>query len=169
MKKLNVNFALLASVLIPFSWISCGIDTETSKNKVEQQEFLTNQEDSLSPEEYLQKAQKIRESGDYESAKPYYEKAAENGIAQAHYALAYYYSSPTENQIYHLSEAAVTDYEKALSSLVDYYFYRGNNLTNSYTKRIYNVYLKAKEANPSIGEYTLLKWLQRCQNLTEKS
>ena len=117
MKKLNVNFALLASVLIPFSWISCGIDTETSKNKVEQQEFSTNQEDSLSPEEYLQKAKKIRESGDYESAKPYYEKAAENGIAQAHYALAYYYSSPTENQIYHLSEAAVTGKREGIIQL----------------------------------------------------
>lgn len=157
MKNPIVNFALLASVLIPFSWISCGIDNEPSKIKIEQQKLLTNEEDSLSPAEYLQKAQKIRESGDYESAKPYYESAAEKGVAQAHYALAYYYSSPTENQIYHLSEAAVTGHEKALSSLVDYYFYRGNNLTNNYTHRIYNVYLKAKEANPSIGEYNLLK------------
>jgi len=157
MKITFVNFSLFATVLIAFLWLSCVNKTEAAGMSIEISENLTKNEDTLTPAEYLQKAQKLRESGDYENAKPYYEKAAEKGLAQAHYALAYYYVSPTEEQIYHLSEAAVTGHEKALSSLVDYYFYRGNSWTNSYTRRIYNVYLKAKEANPSIGDYQILK------------
>ena len=113
--------------------------------------------DTLSANEYFEKATILYEAKAYDSAKVYYQKAARKDHAEAHFILAYNYIVNAEESMFHYSQAAMLGNYKALDRLIDNHFYRANNLYANNVKKIYKVYQKAQEMDSSIGDFELLK------------
>jgi len=103
--------------------------------------------------EDLKQADKLYEAGDRESAKTLYDKAANKGSADAHFAIAYKYNVTPEESIYHYSEAAMKGHEDALDYALDALLFRANSLERANPKRALEVYKQAKKVNPSIKLY----------------
>ncbi len=103
--------------------------------------------------EYLLKANKSYESGDQETAKALYLKAAEKGSAEAHFTLATKYSATPEEEIYHYSEAAKKGHAEALDYALDMLLFRANSLRLGNPQKALALYDEAKKANPDLTLY----------------
>jgi len=103
--------------------------------------------------QYLEQANQAYESGDKESAKDFYLKAANKGSAEAHFALAYKYHVTPEESVYHYSEAAKKGHEKALDYALDALLFRANSLKIADPQKVLQVYKQAKKANPTLKLY----------------
>jgi hypothetical protein len=104
-------------------------------------------------EEYLLKANKRYESGDRETAKELYLKAAEKGSAEAHFALAYQYVLTPEERLYHYSEAAKKGHAEALGYALELLLFRANSLRLADPQKALDLYDEAKKANPDLALY----------------
>lgn len=103
--------------------------------------------------EYLLEANKKYESGDKETAKELYLKAAEKGSAEAHFKLAYQFIVTPEESIYHYTEAASKGHEEALGYALDNLLFRANNLSLSNPQKALDLYHTAKKNNPELELY----------------
>ncbi|MCB0369297.1 MAG: sel1 repeat family protein, partial [Bdellovibrionales bacterium] len=103
--------------------------------------------------EYLKQAEELVQAGDKESAKKFFEKAADKGSPEAHFALAYRYRVPREEGIYHFSEAAKKGHGKALGYALEYLLFRADSLEYADPKGALALYYKAKKANPDLDLY----------------
>jgi len=113
----------------------------------------------------LEQADYYCESRYQERARPYYQKAAEQGNARAHFALAYKYITTPEEAIYHYSAAARLGHSQALDYALDLMLFRANSLKLADPKGALELYYAAKKANPELelyGEAGKLKTLKRC-------
>jgi hypothetical protein len=104
-------------------------------------------------EKDLSAAQKLYEAGDQESAKALYLKAAANGSAEAHFALAYQYTLTPQEAIYHYSEAAKTGHAKALEYALEKLLFRAASLRFANPQKALDLYEAAKKANPGLSLY----------------
>lgn len=103
-------------------------------------------------EQALEKAEDLYKEGKREEAKEYFQLAAKQGFAEAHYQLAYCYVLTKDEEIDHLVEAAKQGHEKALELALDRLFFRANNLFSDPQKAL-DLYYQAKRANPSLKMY----------------
>lgn len=97
----------------------------------------------------LEKAIYLHTKGNQDEAKKWFELAASQGSAEAHFRLASSYALNTEGKIYHYSEAAKRGHQEALKSAMDYLFLRANNIFMDPMKAM-DIYNQAKKANPSL-------------------
>ncbi len=112
----------------------------------------------------LKKAENLYKEGKREEAKEYFQLAAKQGFAEAHYQLAYGYVLTKDEKIDHLVEAAKQGHEQALNLALDCLFFRANNLFSDPQKAL-DLYYQAKRANPSIKlfeEEEVLDTLKMC-------
>jgi TPR repeat protein len=101
-------------------------------------------------EEYLSKADKSYESGDKEAANALYMKAAEEGSAEAHFALAYKYRLPPKESLYHYVEAAKKGHEKALEYALDGLLFQSGGMRTADPQKALDLYLEVKKSYPAI-------------------
>jgi hypothetical protein len=101
-------------------------------------------------EEDLLEANRSYESGDRETAKKWYLKAAEKGSAEAHFALAYKYDVTPAERLYHYSEAAKKGHAEALDYALDLLLFRANSLRIANPQKALELYYEAKKANPDL-------------------
>ena len=177
MKKNKKYFRsiLLALSLLTFS---CNPSNDSKKGQSEKEnseikeltevQIAKVDDDTLSGEEYFEKAKSLYEAKKYDSAKVFYQKAANKDHAESHFTLAYNYPVTQEENLYHYSQAAMLGHEKALGNLIDNHFYRTNNLFSSNVKQIHDVYKKAQELNPSIEDFELLELASKVPELNGK-
>ncbi|MBP6911766.1 MAG: sel1 repeat family protein [Candidatus Pacebacteria bacterium] len=114
---------------------------------------------------YLLQANTAYENGDSELARQLYLKAAQNGNADAHFALAYKYVLPDDENTFHYIEAAKKGHEEALGYALDDLFFRAASLSKANPSLAIEIYQQAKKANPSLQIYdedTKLKTIQMC-------
>ena len=159
MKKNKKYHSLTFLVLSVFVLGSCSPSND-KKSKVDV--------DLYGGEEYFEKANALYEAKKYDSAKVFYQKAANKNHAESHFKLAYSYPVTYEENIYHYSQAAILGHEKALENLIDDHFFRTNNLKTSNVQKIYKVYKKAQELNPSIKSFELLELAAKIPELDGK-
>jgi hypothetical protein len=103
--------------------------------------------------ELAQKAESLYDAGDKAAAKIIYQKAADIGDANAHFALAYRYVVPHEVGTEHYVAAAVQGHEKALSYALDSLLFRAGDWARADPVRAMDTYQKAKKANSSFSLY----------------
>lgn len=103
--------------------------------------------------EELKQAEELYQSGDKETAKEFYSKAAKKGSPEAHFALAYQYHVTREEGIYHFSEAAKKGHGKALGYALEYLLFRADSLEYADPKGALDLYYRAKKANPDLDLY----------------
>jgi len=80
-------------------------------------------------------------------------KAAENGSAEAHFAIAYRYVVTHEESIYHFSEAAKKGHEEALGYALEKLLFRANSLKLADPNMALAIYYAAKKENPDLYLY----------------
>lgn len=102
---------------------------------------------------YLKMANTAYDAGNNDIAKIWYQKAAEMGNADAHYALAYKYVLTDEQRIAHYSAAARKGHAKATSEIMEALLFRANSLTVANPELAYQIYTEAKKANPLMEIY----------------
>jgi hypothetical protein len=98
----------------------------------------------------LTEADSLYNAGAKKSAKVIYKKAAEQGSAEAHFALAYKYVLPKKQQIEHYAAAAQKGHAEALKNALDELLFRANNLTLADPQRAFDLYHQAKKANSDL-------------------
>lgn len=101
-------------------------------------------------EEYLSKADKSYESGDKEAANALYMKAAGEGSAEAHFALAYKYMLPPKESLYHYMEAAKKGHEKALEYALGGLLFQSGSIRTADPQKALDLYLEVKKSYPAI-------------------
>jgi uncharacterized protein YecT (DUF1311 family) len=99
---------------------------------------------------HLAKADSLYQAEEKEQARWWYNKAAKEGSANAHYAIAYKYVTSPKERIYHYAEAAKKGHEKALNGVLDALLFRANSLTLTDPQRALDLYHQAREANPGL-------------------
>lgn len=102
---------------------------------------------------YLAKADSLYEAGQSQTAKTFYQKAAEQGNAKAHFALAYRYILSRKNRLFHYVQAAKKGHAKALDYALELLLFRSASLTKTDPQRALNLYRQAKKANPNLEIY----------------
>ena len=120
---------------------------------------------SENSQELYAKAEALYEEGRKEDAKELYEKAADLGDANAHFALAYKFVQPNDEQMNHYISAAVQGHEKALYYALDELFFRAGDWAHANPSKALEVYAKAKKANPALviyDEKRVVETIKRC-------
>lgn len=102
---------------------------------------------------YLSKADSLFEAGQRKAAQTFYQKAAAEGSAEAHFALGYRYVISREGRRYHYVQAARQGHEKALGNALELLLFRSASLTKTEPKRALDLYHQAKKANPDLELY----------------
>ena len=116
-------------------------------------------------EQNLAAADKAFQAGDQAGAEKLYRKAAEEGSAEAHFALGYKFSLPGNEGLIHFIEAAKMGHEKALDSALEGLLLRADSLKNSDPQKALDLYETAKKANPNLklfDEEGTVKILKMC-------
>src|SRR5699024_4473770 len=101
--------------------------------------------------ENLAKADSLYEVGQKKKARNLYERAANEGSADAHFALAYKYPLSKQQRIDHFATAAKEGHGEALEKVLDELLFRANGLTEVEPQRALDLYCKAKKANPNLN------------------
>jgi uncharacterized protein YecT (DUF1311 family) len=101
----------------------------------------------------LQHANELYDADDKESAKKYYEKAAEQGSAEADFMLSYRYILPEDQTIFHYARAARKGHEGALEGILEYIFFCPSSLEIANPQMALEIYNEAKSVNPSLKLY----------------
>jgi hypothetical protein len=117
------------------------------------------------PGEYLLKADSCYEAGNQEAAKALYLNAAQQGSAEAHFALAYKYDLPPDEHLYHYIEAAKKGHAEALGYALDLLLFRANSLRIADPQKALDLYYQAKKANPGLSLYdeeNVVKIMKMC-------
>jgi len=103
-------------------------------------------------QDLVEQANKLHKAGDKKKAEQLYLKAAAQGNADAHFALAYTYVRSQEEYIFHYGEAAKRGHSKALFYVFEKMLFRGNSLTRVDPQKAYHIYQAAKKSNPALGQ-----------------
>lgn len=114
---------------------------------------------------YLLQANTAYENGDKEVAMELYLKAAQGGNADAHFALAYEYVLPDDENTFHYIEAAKKGHGEALEYALNDLFFRATILNEANPSLALEIYQQAKKSNPSLKIYdekSKLKTIQMC-------
>lgn len=104
-------------------------------------------------EKDLAAANKLFEAGNQDAARVLYQKAAAQGSAEAHFALAYQYTLAPEESITHYCEAAKKGHAKALEYALEKLLFRAAGLRLANPQKALEVYEAAKKANPELSLY----------------
>ncbi len=110
--------------------------------------------------EELAVARQLCTAGRQQEAKPWFQKAAEKGSAEAHFQLSHSYSLPPDERILHYSAAARMGHGGALSCALDELLFRANSLRRANPRMALDLYGAAKAANPGLQLYEEEKTLR---------
>jgi hypothetical protein len=112
----------------------------------------------------LKKGESALKAGDQESARIAFEKAAELGSAEAHFALAYKFVNSPEQSAYHFAEAAKRGHQEALDRALDKLFFMARNLMVGNPKEALEVYRLAVNANAAVRwpRYRNIDTVRKC-------
>lgn len=113
-------------------------------------------------EELLKEAESALALGNEEAAKSLFQKVADLGSGEAHYALAYKFAHSAEERAYHFSEAAKQGIQEALDPALDSLFFQAENLKIANPRKALGVYELAVKANPALSSWRNIDVIRMC-------
>ena len=126
----SLTFLLLLGIL--FFTSSCKEEKPTNESMAEATRVVD-------------KAFQLLEAGEKEKAKVLFEKFASEDIAEAHFALAYQFTLPSEKRFFHFAEAARLGHQKALPYAIKEALFQPSNWELVNPKIAFELVAAAKE------------------------
>lgn len=108
----------------------------------------------------LEKANTLYDAKQYDEARVWYEKAAEEGSADANFYLAYRYTHPEEVTKNYYVKAAKLGHSEALSHALEYMFFRTSDLVFVDPIEALNLYRQVKALHPTISFFNEVEALK---------